>query len=81
MINIHGDRMNKQNIVIADADIIISLYFSDDVNHQKVGNLITQAVSSLIVIKYPNTAILEAITTLRRALNKPEIAALVTKNI
>lgn len=73
MINIPGD-------LIADADIIISLYYPDDINHQKVGDLVAKAVDSFYIIKYPNTAILEAITTLKRSLNKPEVAALVNNN-
>lgn len=72
--------MNEEKITIADADIIISLYFTDDVNHQKVSDLIAKAVGSFYIIKYPNTAILEAITTLKRSLNKPEIAIMVNKN-
>jgi len=72
--------MNEEKIVIADADIIISLYFVDDANHQKVSDLITKAVNSFYTIKYPNTAILEAVTTLKRSLNKPEIATLVNND-
>lgn len=72
--------MNEEKVVIADADIIISLYYADDVNHQKVNDLVAKAVDSFYIIKYPNTAILEAITTLKRSLNKPEVAALVNNN-
>lgn len=72
--------MNEGKVIIADADIIISLYYPDDVNHQKVSGLVAKAVDSFYVIKYPNTAILEAITALKRSLNKPEVAALVNKN-
>lgn len=80
MINTLGDRMNEEKAIIADADIIISLYFIDDANHQKVSDLVSKAVNSFYVIKYPNTVILEAITTLKRSLNKPEIAAMVNND-
>lgn len=71
--------MDEGKVIIADADIIISLYFVDDANHQKVNDLVVGAISAYYIIKYPNTAILEAITTLRRSLNKLEIAALVNQ--
>lgn len=71
--------MNEVEVVIADADILISLYYVDDVNHQKVYNLIVKAISSSWVIKYPNTAILEAVTSLKRSLNRPEVAGLINQ--
>ncbi len=79
MTSIHGDHMNNGRTVIADSDVIISLYCEDDVNHSKVFDLIKTAAEKSYEIHYPNTVILEAVTSLRRALNKPDVALKVTE--
>lgn len=73
--------MNEEKTVIADADILISLYFPDDVNNQRVRKLVDTLVNASFVVKYPNTAILEGITSLKRSLNKPEIAGLINQKL
>lgn len=79
MINMAGDRMNENQVVIADADILISLFYIHDINHERVLGSVERLLTDSWVIKYPNSAILETITFLRRALNKPEIAAEVNR--
>lgn len=67
------------NIVVSDADALIALVHDQDVNHDKALALSTQFIERGITIIFPNTAILEAITTLKRALNLPDKSALVNK--
>ena len=74
-----GDHMNDTNLVIADADILISLYSADDVNHQIVDDQTQKLVNLAYKIKFPITAIMEAITSLKRMSNKPEIAYLINQ--
>lgn len=57
------------NIVVGDADSLIALTYEDDVHHEKTKKLINNLVSKGCQIIYPHTAILEAITALKRALN------------
>ncbi|MBI3558977.1 PIN domain-containing protein [Candidatus Gottesmanbacteria bacterium] len=71
--------MNNDKFVIADADILISLYNPDDINHLVVTDRTQKITDSVCKIKFPNTAILEATTSLRRMANKPEIARLINQ--
>ncbi len=69
--------MSTNKIVVGDADSLIALAFKDDANHEKAKKISEQLLSQAYEIVYPNTAILEAITTLRRALNLSDKAQLV----
>jgi len=69
--------MPTSKIVIGDADSLIALAFKDDSNHERAKKISEQLLSRAYEIVYPNTAIMEAITTLRRALNLPDKAQLV----
>ncbi len=68
--------MNNK-LVIGDADSLIALAYKDDVNHQKARKIAEWLLSGGYQIIYPNTAILEAITALKRALNLPNKAHLI----
>lgn len=69
----------KSKIAVGDADSLIALANKEDANHERA-----KRVSELLLFReyeviYPNTAILEAITALRRALNLPDRAQLINK--
>lgn len=67
------------NIVVGDADSLIALAYKDDVHHKKARQISDRLLAGGYQIIYPNTAILEAITTLKRALNLSEKAILVNR--
>ncbi len=67
------------NIVIGDADSLVALAYKDDANHVKARKVAEWLQSRGYHIIYPNTAILEAITSLKRALNLPDRAHLIAK--
>lgn len=56
-------------IVIGDADSLIALSYKDDVNYQSAKRISQRLLSEGYQVIYPNTAIVEAVTTLKRALN------------
>lgn len=76
-----GDRKRKNmaKLVIGDADSIIALVYKDDSNHTKARKISEQLLSKNYQIIYPDTAIIEAITTLRRALNLADKAHFINK--
>lgn len=67
------------NTVVSDADALIALAHEEDANHTKAVAISTKLFERGVTIIFPNTAILEAITALKRALNLPEKSALVNK--
>lgn len=71
--------MILSKVAVGDADSLIALAYSDDANHDKAKQVSKRLLSRGYEIIYPNTAILEAITTLRRALNLPDKAQLINK--
>ena len=64
---------------MGDADSLIALAYKDDANHEKARQVAEKLLESCYQIIYPNTAILEAVTTLKRALNLSDKAHLVIK--
>lgn len=68
-------KMNK--IVVGDADSLIALVYKDDPNHIKAQKVSDFLASKGYEVIYPNTAILEAITALKRGLDLPNEAHLV----
>lgn len=56
-------------IVIGDTDSLIALSYKDDVNYQSAKRISQRLLSKGYQVIYPNTAIVEAVTTLKRALN------------
>ena len=66
-------------IVVSDADALIAITHEEDANHHKALIIATKLLEKGVNVIFPNTAILEAITALKRALNLPEKSALVNK--
>jgi predicted nucleic acid-binding protein len=64
-------------IAVGDADSLIALVIAEDTNHMKAKKISRLLSLRGIEVVYPNTAILEAITALRRALNSPDLAQLI----
>lgn len=56
-------------IVVGDADSLVALAHKDDSNHTRAKNILDRLQKNEYEVIYPNTAILEAITALKRALN------------
>lgn len=69
--------MNK--IAVGDADSLIALADREDANHVRAKKIGAWLLSESYAIIYPNTAILEAITALKRAKNLPEKAHLINR--
>ena len=74
-----GKRKVSSKIAIGDADALIALAYKEDFNHQRAKKAVESITSQGYEIIYPNTAILEAITALKRAKNLPEHAHLVNQ--
>lgn len=68
-----------QKIVIADADILVALAFEGDSNHEKAKDIARELRKKLYDVYFPNTAILEAITALKRGLSQPGRAHLINR--
>lgn len=67
------------NLVVADADALVALVLDEDPHHKlatKINNNFTQ---NGVIIIIPNTALMEAITALKRGLNQPEKAHLINR--
>lgn len=67
------------NTVVCDADALIALVHDGDANHDKAVAISTKLLEKGVAVVFPNTAILEAITALKRALNLPEKSSLVNR--
>lgn len=67
--------MNKQLLVIADADCIVAQSFADDIHHKATLTLVQKLDKAGGHILFPSTAIAEAITTLQRKFSNPHLAA------
>ncbi len=72
-----GKMSNK--IAIGDADSLVALAYRDDANHVKAQKIGGWLLSKGYEIVYPNTAILEAITALKRSLNLIDEAHLINR--
>lgn len=68
-----------RKIVVGDADILVALAFEGDNNHEKVKEIARGLREKLYDVYFPNTAILEAITALRRGLSQPSKAYLINR--
>ena len=69
--------MNK--LAIGDADGLVALADEADANHSKAQRVSKRLLDEGYEIIFPNTAILEAITALKRAKNLPEKAHLINR--
>lgn len=69
----------SNKIVVGDADSLVALAYKDDSNHiraQKIGKWLFSLGYEIV---YPNTAVLEAITALKRSLNLTDEAHLINR--
>lgn len=66
-------------IVVGDADSLIALVNDRDIHYAKVQTIVSALEQKNYTILYPNTAILEAITTLKRKLNLTAKAELLAR--
>lgn len=62
-------------IVVGDTDGLIALLSEEDANHKKAVVTITKLLQLEAQTVFPVTAVAETITTLKRKLNEPELAA------
>lgn len=69
--------MNR--LAIGDADGLVALADEADANHNKAQRVSKWLLEKGYEIIFPNTAILEAITALKRAKNLPEKAHLINR--
>lgn len=73
----NGDRMDNE--VVVDSDCLIALASRDDINHQKAIEISTKLARLGKQVFFPNTVIIETITTLKRAKNLPDKAYLINR--
>lgn len=71
--------MSRETLIIVDADAIISFVATDDGNHMRAKEIMQHLATIEAYLLFPTTAICEAVTVLKRKLNKPEDAANVIK--
>lgn len=64
----------KIGIVIADADAIIAIVNEDDANHAQAFKISKTLLEQNATLMVPVTAVIEAITALKRAINRPDLA-------
>lgn len=64
-----GVRMNKQPIVIVDADAIIAQTNPDDIHHQRADSISQKLININAQVIYPTTVVAEAATHMQRVLN------------
>lgn len=82
MIIIYGEEKSEErmdNIVVGDSDGLIALASRDDFNHQKAVKISTKLARLGKKVYFPNTVIIETITTLKRAKNLPDKAHLINR--
>lgn len=70
---------SASKIVVGDADSLIALINERDVHHAKARTIVSVLGEKNYTVLYPNTAILEAITSLKRKLNLTAKADLLAK--
>jgi len=65
--------------IIVDSDALIALSLSTDSNHDRAVKISKNWSERGYTFIFPNTMILEAMTSLKRAKNEPKIAHLINK--
>lgn len=66
-------------LVVCDADGLVALADNKDFNHDRAQKMSEWLLSNGYEVVFPNTAILEAITALKRAKNLPDKAHLINR--
>lgn len=69
----------KNKIAVGDADGLVALADDKDANHNRARRVSEWLLAEGYQVIFPNTAILEAVTALKRAKNLPEKAHLINK--
>lgn len=72
---------NKPLVVVGDTDGLIAILHEEDINHQQAVQTVAKLLQHDAQTVFPLTTITEAITTLRRKLNKPDLAAKIVARI
>lgn len=73
--------INQLLIVVGDTDGLIAILHEEDTNHKKAVETVTQLLQHDAQTVFPLTTITETVTTLKRKLNKPDLAAKVIEQI
>lgn len=68
-------------VVIGDTDGLIAILHEEDANHKKAVDTVTKLLQYDAQTVFPLTTITETITTLKRKLHKPDLAAIVIGQI
>lgn len=71
--------MNTIKTVIGDSDALIALYVENDSNHNRATKISERLYGDGVKVIFPNTAIVEAITTFQRKFSNPELAMRLNK--
>ncbi|MBI4990656.1 PIN domain-containing protein [Candidatus Gottesmanbacteria bacterium] len=72
---------NQPLIAIGDSDGLIAILHEEDKNFQRAKETIARLLQNDAQVIFPLTTIAETVTTLKRKLNNPELAAEVIKQI
>lgn len=72
--------MDKNSFVVADADILVALYFKKDALRSRVADISRKFLKTGVRVIFPNTAIAEAITTMQRKLSNSTAADLLNQD-
>lgn len=68
-------------IVVGDTDGLIAILNEEDANHKKAVETVARLLQQDAQTVFPLTTIVETVTTLKRKLNKPGLAAKVVERI
>jgi predicted nucleic acid-binding protein len=71
----------NQLVVVSDTDGLIAVLSEEDKNHQKATETVAKLLQQDAQTVFPITTITEAITTLRRKLNNPDLTEKVVNQI
>ncbi|MBI2330432.1 type II toxin-antitoxin system VapC family toxin [Candidatus Daviesbacteria bacterium] len=71
----------KPLVVVGDTDGLIAILHEEDANHKKAVETVAKLLQYEAQTVFPLTTITETITTLKRKLNKPDLAAKVVERI
>lgn len=66
--------MNGERIVVVDADALIALFNEDDALAAQAEALLQRLIADEVMLLYPATTLVEAVTTLQRKLSRPLLA-------
>lgn len=78
-MNIHG--INEPLIVVGDTDGLIAILHEEDIHHKQAVTAISRLLQHDAQTIFPLTTITETITTLKRKLNKPDLAAQIIQQL